>query len=789
MFYKNQALERSNVNQPQRTFNHLNLALNNHDTTVITKILCTFLIISIVLLSIFFSDTTYANSDNKRNRYSLPKMTEAINVDGELNEKVWLSATKMMLAYENNPGEGTPAPVKTEVYFYQDGNSLNIAFKAYDPEPQKIRASLRDRDSLWADDNVGIIIDTFNDERGGYEFFVNPLGAQADMKMDDTNGWNEDDSWDAIWESAGKITDFGYVVEISIPFSSLRFPETSGKQIWNIAGWRNYPRDVRIQMATHQRDRNIKCNLCQFEQLVGLEGIQAGNNFQVTPTLTISKQDEKPDVPGDWESGDVDVEPGLDIRWGITQDIVLNATVNPDFSQVESDAGQLDVNNTFSLFYPEKRPFFLDGASYFDTSNFNFVHTRNIAEPDVGLKLTGKTNEHSYGVMLANDNNTSFLLPSNEGSDIATLDEKSDIAIARYKMDVGERNNIGVLMTHREADGYKNTLLSVDGTYWFSQKDSISYQVARSETDNPADIIEEFDDFDLEAKESDQAFAVNYSHSTRDYNLRANYSNIGENFRADLGFQSRANIERVVLGGRRNYYGDKDDFFTRWGYFGDWDKSYDQDGKVIEEEYEIHGNLQGTKQFFTNFGIVHRERLYDGEYYNENQFMMYASLKPFATVEVGNFFRVGKQIDYANSQLGDVVDIEPHLSWDVNDHIKATMNYNYSQLEVDSERIYTANQTDIRLEYLFDMRSMLKFVVQYTDIKRNPDLYTYDDPEDRPDRQSRYFSTQLIYSYKINPQTLFFIGYSDGGYQDDELESIERDQRTIFTKFSYAWQM
>jgi len=742
-----------------------------------------------------FSTVSVANIQSvERNRFALAEIDQKISVDGVMDESAWESATKMELKYENNPGEGTPSPVKTEMYLYQDGDSLHIAFKAYDPQPGSIRASLRDRDALWADDNVGIIIDTFNDERSGFEFFVNPLGAQADMKMDDTNGWNEDSSWDAIWDSAGKITDFGYVVEMSIPFSSLRFPDVNGEKIWNIAGWRNYPRDVRMQMATHKSNRDIKCNLCQFEQLVGLENVKAAKNFQLTPTLTVSRQDQKPSVvnseghsvPGDWENGEVEVEPGLDVRWGITQDIVLNATINPDFSQVEADAGQLDVNNTYALFYPEKRPFFLDGASYFDTSNFNFVHTRNIADPDLGVKLTGKTDDHSYGVMVANDDNTSFLMPGNQGSSIASLEQESEVAIARYKLDVGERNNVGVLMTHRQADDYNNTLLSIDGTYWLSQKDNIRYQVARSQSDNPTKIVE---DFDVDKEQEDNAFSVNYSHTTRDYNLVAGYTNIGEDFRADLGFQSRANIERVVLGGRRNYYGDSKNTFTRWGYFGDWDKTYDQDGNVLEEEYEIHGNLQGQKQFFTNFGIVHRERYYDGDYYNINQFMMFAEIDLASNIEVGNFLRFGKQIDFANSRLGDVVDIEPFISWDVNEHLKIRADYNYSHLDVEDERLYTAHQTDIRIGYQFDMHSILKFVVQYTDIEREPDLYQYDDIEDRPDRKSKYFSTQLIYSYKINPQTLFFIGYSDGGYQDDNLEQLERDQRTIFTKFSYAWQL
>ncbi len=753
------------------------------------------LLTSILTLStITTAETIAVNTtiSNEKNTFQLTHNKEKITVDGILDEAVWQLATKMELAYENNPGEGISASVKTEIYFYENGDSFNVAIKAYDPDPSKIRASLRDRDALWADDNVGIILDTFNDERSGYEFFVNPLGAQADMRMDDSNGWNEDASWDAIWDSAGKITDFGYVVEMSIPFSALRFPDTDGELTWNVAGWRNYPRDVRMQMATYKSDRNLECNLCQFDQLTGFKEVESGNNFQLTPTLTISRQDEKLDVPGPWKKGDIEVEPGLDIRWGITQDIVLNATINPDFSQVEADAGQLDVNSTYSLFYPEKRPFFLDGASYFDTSNFNFVHTRNIAEPDFGAKVTGKTNAHSYGLMLANDSNTSFLLPGNQGSDIATLEDESNVAIARYKVDVGERNNVGVLVTNRNATDYDNTLVSVDGSYWFSKADSLTYQFAYSDTQNPDLLVEEYQDDDnlaVKPQQSGNALSLNYSHSTRDYSIKAGYTSVEQDFRADLGFQSQANYEKIVIGGDRTWYGNSKDTLTRWGYFGDWDITHDQDGKVLEQEIEFHGNLQGQKQFYTNFGIVHRKKFYDGEYFNETQFMMFAKFVPLSGVELGTFYRFGKQIDYANTQLGDAFNIDIFLNYDVNKHLSINLDYTYSNLDVEDGRLFTANLFDVGFGYQFNMRSIIKLIVQYVDVDRNADLYHYDDIEDRPDTISRNFSTQLIYSYKINPQTLFFIGYSDGGYQDDNLDSLNRDQRTVFTKFSYAWQL
>ena len=263
----------------------------------------------------------------ERNQYKLPRQKQAPKLDGVLDEAQWKSALQIELKYENNPGEGIPAPVKTTAYLYEDGENLHVAFRADDPDPSKIRAYLRDRDSLWNDDNVGIIIDTFDDERSGFEFFSNPLGAQADMSMTDTNGWNEDSSWDAIWDNAGKIDERGYVVEMSIPFRALRFPQTGEELIWNIAVWRNYPRDTRHQLANYKPDRNSECSLCLFDQISGFKDVKPSENLQFTPTLTTLRSDAKADQGGTWEEGKVDADAGLDLRWGITQDMVLNATI------------------------------------------------------------------------------------------------------------------------------------------------------------------------------------------------------------------------------------------------------------------------------------------------------------------------------------------------------------------------------------------------------------------------------------------------------------------------------
>ncbi|MEM7283492.1 MAG: carbohydrate binding family 9 domain-containing protein, partial [Pseudomonadota bacterium] len=183
----------------------------------------------------------------------IPNTDQSIRIDGKLDEPAWKSGLRIVLDVETRPGENIDPPVETEAWLIEDGRRLLVAFKAYDPDPDKIRAYLRDRDSAFSDDFVGVVLDTFNDERRAFEFFVNPLGAQMDLIQDDVND-NEDESWDAIWESAGEITDFGYVVEVAIPFTQLRFPKTEDKQTWGIDVLRFYPRVDRHRISNNKLD-------------------------------------------------------------------------------------------------------------------------------------------------------------------------------------------------------------------------------------------------------------------------------------------------------------------------------------------------------------------------------------------------------------------------------------------------------------------------------------------------------------------------------------------------------
>ncbi len=440
------------------------------------------------LLAVFalsFPVTQLFAQDSDRFLYDIPRTSQTPAIDGEVDEREWADATRIDVATEFQPGDSIPAAVGAQALLMENGEILYVAFIADDPNPEAIRAFYRDRDTAWDDDWVGVVLDTFNDERRAYQFMVNPLGVQTDAIQDDING-NEDDSWNAIWESAGQITAAGYSVEMAIPLKQLRFTPTDSEQTWGLDLVRHYPRDRRSRISMKPRDRDIACYLCQIGKVQGFADLESSRNLEVIPFVTAtSVHTRDPEAGTGWQTGEVDPNTGLDVRWGITQDLYLNATINPDFSQVEADSAQLDINNTFSLFFPERRTFFLDGADYFDTAQ-NLVHTRNIADPSYGTKLTGKTGPHSFGLLNARDETTSFLLPDNLSSRLVALQGlETDVNIARYRYDVFSTSSVGALVTDRRGDGYSNTVMALDAVLRPSDADVITMQTVRSESSNP----------------------------------------------------------------------------------------------------------------------------------------------------------------------------------------------------------------------------------------------------------------------------------------------------------------
>ncbi|NVK21580.1 MAG: carbohydrate binding family 9 domain-containing protein [Kangiellaceae bacterium] len=725
---------------------------------------------------------------------TIPKVEGKIILDANMDETFWQQATKVTLDYETRPGENTPASQKTTAYIAENGEALLIAIVAEDTNPENIQASLKDRDRVWNDDLVGFKVDTFNDERRAYNFFVNPLGIQMDSIEDDVT-LNEDGSWNAIWYSEGRITDNGYMVEIELPFKVLRFLDSPGQKTWGIDFVRMHPREYGYRFAYAPVKRDINCYVCQIDKIEGFESIESGSNLEVTPYVSAQKSEQR-ELPAqpDWQSDGTDSEVGVDVRWGVTDNSVLNATFNPDFSQVEADAAQLDVNTTFSLFFSEKRNFFLDGADYFK-SQYNLLHTRNIADPDFGVKYTGKSNGHSFGALVARDTTTTFLLPGPQGSSLAVLDDfESDVAAFRYTYDVGDKSQVGAFITHRSGDGYSNTVASVDGKYHFTDNDVLRFQVMHSESDNPQDVI---DEFGVEEESDGIGYRINFVHSERDWSLYATHEEIDEDFRADLGFVGRVGYDKDVLGYERRWYGEEGDFFNQIEVGGDIDQTTDYTGQKLEEEAEMRFGLSGKYQSWIGGGFGVRDVFFqnedssgdvDGPWFDQTFWWHSANFSPVTSIRLGYNINGGDAIFYSQAREAERLYYSVWTNWQITRHWFLSADIGKSKLDADLGDVFSSDIINASSTYQFNKESFLRLTLRYTDTDFNQ-TYGFDNSS------QKNVGKQLLYAYKWNPRTVFFLGYSDGmekyvGNPDPSANDFEEYQgRTIFTKFSYAWQL
>ncbi len=699
-------------------------------------------------------------------------------VDGRLDDEAWQGATRIPLVYETTPGENTPARVATTLLLTYDTHNLYAAFQAADPEPAAIVAHLSDRDTIFHDDIVGIILDPFNDERRAFEFFVNPLGVQSDIFFDGVTD-NENESWDAIWDSAGRITETGFEVEMAIPFSSLRFPASQGEQTWGLDAVRWQPRDLARRTASQPRDRNIACHLCQLSKVTGFAGISPGRNLEIAPTVTANRTDRRESFPaGPLASGSVDSEAGLSLRWGITPNVNLNVAVNPDFSQVEADSAQLGVNEQFALFFAEKRPFFLEGADFF-ASDLDAVFTRNVADPSWGVKLTGKAGKNAFGLFAAEDQVTNLLLPGSESSSSASLDIGSKDAVLRYRRDLGERSSLGFLATHRDGGDFSSSLAGVDAVFRPTGADRIGLQWLSSRTRYPEAVSREFDQPDEPL--DDWAGRLAYDHMGRDWRAYASYTSLGRDFRADMGFLPQVDYRRSVLGLRRIWNGDDGDWYTRISFGGDWDQTKTQAGKLLERETESFLEINGPRDSYLFLNLGQRDRAADGRLFTETYYATYFEIRATPDLSLSFEGRGGDQIDFANTRLGEIVRLKPGLRYNLGLHLQARLDHEYQRLDVDGGTLFTANLSQLRLVYQFNLRAYVRALCQYTRIERDPDLYTFA-VDDRFER----LLTQFLFSYKLNPQTVFFLGYADTSFADAKVD-LTRTDRTFFLKIGYAW--
>ena len=710
-----------------------------------------------------------------------------IAIDGDLSEPAWQGAVVVDEWLETNPGDHLPAPVGNVARLGYDDRFFYAAFEFADPEPGAIRAPLGDRDNVPSyTDYGGVILDTRNDGKTAVMMLANPRGVQYDAISSDASG--EDSSPDFFWESAARITDGGWILEMRIPFSSLRYEGTSPE--WGILLYRNRPREFRTQMFAGPLPRDESCFICHSHPLLGLAGLPSAGALVAAPYATAVQRGVPRDGLGSAIDTDrADADGGLDVKWLPTPDLALDATFNPDFSQVEADVPQISANERQALFFPEKRPFFLEGSDLFDTP-IQAVYSRSVADPAWGARATGRLGDTSYALLVtADEGGGSLILPRPASSELAFADFRSTVFLGRLRHDLG-RSFVSWVTTARESEGGAyNRVFGPDLQWRPTPQDSVTFQLLYSVSETPErpDLAAEWDGREL----AGHAGRLSWSHSTSTHDWFVGYWDYGDEFRADAGFVPTAGFREAFAEVGRTFRPESGPV-RRLRTFLFADYTAERDGDVVFQGISPGFGLDGRWSSFLRFNVeFDRER--SGERVFDTEKLFYTvRLSPsrrFSLVELtGNW---GDQVDFANHRPADGGTVRLTATVRPTDHLELTANADRRQLDVDEAlargRLFTADVGRLRAQYTFTARSYLRLIGQWVETERDPGLYTFPVP-----RRSAGFGGSALLAYKLDWQTVLFLGYSDqralllaDERRGDRLEPAGRE---VFVKISYAFQ-
>jgi len=557
----------------------------------------------------------------KKNPVKLPLFSVAPVIDGKLDDEVWKSGALLKDFYQIQPGDNIIPQNQTEVMLGYDARFIYIAFHCYD-EPDKVRATVAKRDDIFNDDYVGILFDTFNDQRRAYEFDFNPLGVQADGIW--TEGLNEDFSLDLVFESKGMVTDDGYVVEAAIPFKSLRY--LSGKDtLWGVHFWRRTKRLNNSLDMWIPLDRDKGSWLAQAGHITGLEGLSTERTLDLIPSFTISETGRRKRLfpvlspipvldPGRFVNEPIEIDPGLTGKFTLTPTVTLDFAVNPDFAQVESDQLVVTANQRFPIFFEEKRPFFLEGIDIFSTQ-IAAVHTRAIVDPDFAVKLSGKINRNSFGLLVASDNAPgNFNEDERLTADSRLVDKNANVGILRLKRDLGNSDSfIGFLGTYRRFVDFYNELGGFDGRFRIDKQKTFSWQVLATHSRNLFFFPEEGRVRD--SKQNGFIYALDYNQSGRHFGQE--FSMVGRTryYRADVGFNRRINTNNPNWFIRYNSEPQPKARLISWRVYTDFNSSFDWQGRSQNFNNETQIQFQFVKQTYIGFGVDNGyERVFESEF-------------------------------------------------------------------------------------------------------------------------------------------------------------------------------
>ncbi len=576
-------------------------------------------------------------------------------IDGKLDDEAWKSSQVLKDFIQIGPGDNVAPSKPTEVMLGYDEKNFYLAFRCFD-EKDKIRATVAKRDNVFGEDNVRVWLDTYNDQRRAYVLGFNPLGVQQDGIY--TEGQGADYSVDIVMESKGVIEDWGWSVEVQIPFKSLRY--TVGRdKLWGFNAARNIDRFNDEFDSWLPDDRNISGLLIKHGKLAGMEGIKVERTLEIAPSITVSEsgnrrrtifQSTVSGLPpgaivdrGRFLNEGLKQDIGVNFKLNITPNVTLDAAYNPDYAEIEADAPVVTANQRFPIFFQEKRPFFLEGSEIFQSPLQTF-YSRTIVDPDLATKLTGKIGKNSFGFLLASDNapgnyseeerDDPIFKPSRE-----FLDKNAYFGVVRLKRDIGKENNIGFFGTMRVFPRQRNFTGGFDGTFKLNPKTVMTFQAVGTHTRrsfyNPTDNRNPY----RPGNGLGYYWSLDYTAKNNGWFLEA----FGRSryYRADAGFTRRVNTNSIFFANRLSTEPKPKAKLIRadWRQFArlnyDW-KGRSQDGFIgTSFQFQLQGNLFVS----TEMGIGY-ERLFEEEFGPKRR------IRPNGTIQNGAFFGAPERSAY-----------------------------------------------------------------------------------------------------------------------------------------------
>lgn len=703
---------------------------------------------------------------------TLGKLAAPPRIDGVMSGDEWAGATKAELNFQIEPGDNIAASEKTEVFLAADRETLFIAFRAYDSDPSAIRARVSKRDDINEDDLVVLMLDTFNDRQRAYRFTFNPLGIQQDGVF---TGQGVDESWDTQYESKGQLTKDGYIVEAAIPFKSIRF--LAGKNAkWGLHLRRVIPRKAE-RTSWQPVLRDVGSLLLQMGELNGLEDIYSGRTLDVIPTVVGSINSEReaiPAMPGQAQLNTVNkFDPGLTAIYSLTPNLTLAATINPDFSQVEADVPQINTNQRFALFYPERRPFFLEGLDVFDPvpdRGFKLLNTRTIIDPDWGVKLTGKLGRNAVGVLVASDRAPGLQV----ARDDPHFGQNALFTVVRWQRSFGQDSAVGAFWTDRRFGNESNNVLAGETRLRLTKAANFGFQLVRTRmTDQQGRTV------------SDWAANTRFANFGRHWRIFLSDEYVGSDYSAQAGFIRRRGYHQQLADVGRVFWTKEGSKLNKW-LVNVWAYLYTQRSKqpggLAEVEFfdpAIDFQFQRGIQLNyyharTREGFAGRELSY---VYDHVDYKMFA-FKKF-TITGRADWGGGIFYDPRNPQVGRRLDWQADLGFRPNDKLNVSLLYLKSRLQNTATGARFFNQEILRNRTTY----------QFTPYHSFRGIFDYD-------TSLRQFGASLLYAYAPRPNTTFFLGYNDLLFNAyDPLaqrrapdEGLLRQRRTLFFKLSYNFR-